>query len=154
MPAEPLSHLMHTLTIFIVFISILAVFQAYALYSYTDALKHQLADIEGYVSSVATDLVILVTRSKFENITLTKTLNLPESVGMYGYTVKLENRGEDCVLVIYLDARPSVKVESILPVKNVTCSGVVYSGSRNPRICCSRVLNADGSYNMTLKLEG
>lgn len=154
MPTEPLSHLMHTLTIFIVFISVLAVFQAYALYSYTDALKHQLADIEDYVSSVAADLVILATRSKYGNVTLVKTLNLPKSVGTYGYTVKLENRGSRCVLVVYLDARPGVKVETFLPLNNVACSGVVYSGSRNPRIICSRVLNVDGSYNITLRLEG
>jgi len=154
LPAEPLSHLIHTLTIFMIFIAVLAIFQAYTLFTYTDALKHQLTDIANYVGSIALDLVALTSRSKFENITLYKTLNLPSSVGTYGYTVELEEKNGHYFVVVYLDAKPSVRAECELPLQDIACVGFVHSGSRLPILYCSRVSNGDGSYNITLRLEG
>lgn len=96
-----------------------------------ETVQSGLQEVAQYVSSQVMTMATLVSSSPQANLTAFKFLNLPSSLGYYGYSITLTNATSgpsDAVgwkIVAYLDSMPSVTAESVLNFQ----SGIVVISS-------------------------
>jgi len=89
-----------------------------------DLMKGQLGDVAEYVALNLGEVISLVDASNYPGVTMTKAIELPETISGKSYNIMLLNQtGLGCYVQASMVSRPDVYARSLIPL-NITGSGV------------------------------